>query len=316
MTKKIKLGFFKAVQGAFTADRIAEIKRRLTEEHDVELVEVDFRGGVLINGKVYVGDTCLNELDMYFWHDTLHPAQTGADSYYIHLLRALEKDVVVINTASSTEITNDKLRAHEVLVAHGLPVSRYAVVRSDDRAGIQAAFEQLGSHVLVKPRFGGWGSGIVRCQTLDDLYSVMELCVAMSGRQLQFLLEQFYDNNPDEWVSVSMVGQNPIIGYRKPLSLSGSDWKVYDPEKLDGRGERSEYIQPSDELVALARQAQAAIGKDIIGFDFISTADGYKIVDENGRPGLYEHCLQEGGVDLAAVIVDMITAKLPDLRSQ
>lgn len=310
MGSKIKVGFFKAVQGAFTAERIEQIKLRLVEDHDVELIEADFRDGVLINGKVYVGEVCLNECDVYFWHDTLRPSESGADNYYIHLLRALEKDVKVINTAESTEVTNDKLRAHDALVAADLPVSRYALVRSDDRIGLEKAFHELGSQVLIKPRFGGWGSGIVRCQTIEDLRSAIELAVALSGHHVHVLLEQYYENDPSQWVSVSVVAGRPILAYRKPLSLSGSDWKVYDPEKQDGRGQRSVYIKPSEELAELARRAQQAIGKDIIGFDFIATPHGYVIVDENGRPGLYDHCLQEAQIDIVDVIVDLIISKI------
>jgi ribosomal protein S6--L-glutamate ligase len=307
-----KVGFYKAVQGAFTETRIAEIKRRLTEEHGFELVEVDFRDGVLIDGKVYVGDICLNELDVYFWHDTIWPSVTGADSYYLHLLRAIEKDVSVLNSADSTEVVNDKLRAHTILHTQGLPVSRFALLRGDDIRGTELAFKALGEHVLIKPRFGGWGTGIVKCQTLDELRGFMELCDAMNGKHHQFLLEQYYENDPKGWTSVSMVGPLPVIAYRKPLSLGNSDWKIYDPEKLDGRGEKSEYVKPSEELILLAQRAQRALGKDIVGFDFILTQEGYKIVDENGRPGLYEHCLEAANVNIVDVVTDLIVDKAED----
>jgi glutathione synthase/RimK-type ligase-like ATP-grasp enzyme len=107
-----------------------------------------------------------------------------------------------------------------------------------------------------------------------------------------------------------MINHMPVVAYRKPLSLSGSDWKVYDPEKKDGRGQQSESVVPSDELIDLARRAQVAIGKDIIGFDFIATDNGYVIVDENGRPGLYEHCLEAAGTDIVEVITSLIISKL------
>lgn len=304
-----KVGFFKAVQGSFTEERINEIKKRLTDDYGMELIEADFRQGVLIDGKVFVGDVCLNDLDIYFWHDTIWPAQTGADSYYLHLLRAIENDVTVINSAEGTELVNDKLRAHTRLRAHGLPVSRYALVRSNDRQGIEHAFRELDGQVLIKPRFGGWGTGIVRCQTVEELHGVIELSVSMSGHHQQYLLEQYYDNDPNGWVSVSMIGQKPVLAYRKPLSLGGSDWKVYDPDKKDGRGAESEYIEPSEELKSLAVAAQAALGKDIVGFDFILTNEGYKIVDENGRPGLYEHCIQAANLNLTESIVDLIVKK-------
>ncbi len=309
---KLRIGFFKAVQGSFTAERIADIKRRLAEDYGHEIVEADFREGVLIDGKVYVGEVCLNEVDVYFWHDTIWPSRTGADSYYLHLLRALEHDVKVINTAAGTEAANDKLRAHSLLRAAELPVARFALVRSDDRDGMQRAFRELDSKVLIKPRFGGWGTGIVRCQTLDDLYGFTELSAAMSGQHQQFLLEQFYDNDPSGWISISMIGQQPVIAYRKPLSLGGSDWKVYDPDKQDGKGAQSEYVEPPEALVAVAQRAQQAIGKDIIGFDLINTAEGYKIVDENGRPGLYEHCLQQANASIVDLVTELIINKIEE----
>lgn len=305
----IKVGFHKSVQGSFTEERIAEIKRRLSEVHGFELIEADFRKGVLIDGKVYVGDICLNDLDVYFWHDTIWPSETGADSYYLHMLRAIGNEVSVINTAESTEIVNDKLRAHAKLREHNLPVARYALIKSDDSTGIERAFHELGTSVLIKPRFGGWGTGIVKCQSLADLNSILELTVTMSGRHQQFLLEKFYENDPSGWVSISMIGQNPVIAYRKPLSLGGSDWKVYDPEKRDGRGGESEFVEPSEELKLLARQAQQILGKDILGLDFIKTDEGYVIVDENGRPGLYEHCLQAAHIDLVETITELIAHK-------
>ncbi len=304
-----KIGFYKAVQGSFTQERIEEIKKRLTDEHNCEIIEADFREGVLINGKVYVGDICLNDVDVYFWHDTIWPSRTGPDSYYLHLLRAIGATAKVINTADGTEAANDKLRAHSLLKSAGLPVSKYALIRSDDRTGIDKAFQELGGRVLIKPRFGGWGTGIVRCESSEDLHGVIELSASMSGKHQQFLLEQFYDNDASGWVSVSMVGQQPLIAYRKPLSLGGSEWKVYDPGKQDGKGAVSEYVSPSEEIISLSQRAQQAIGKDIIGFDFIRTSEGYKIVDENGRPGLYEHCLQQAGVDIVDVIVGLVLEK-------
>lgn len=309
----MRIGFYKAKQGAFTEEVIIALKDRLARELDADVVEVDFRKGVLIDGRVYVGDICVNDFDVYFWHDTLWPAKTGSDSYYIHLLRAIQKDTLVINTADSTECVNDKLLAHEKLHRAGLPVSEYALVYSEDRDGIARAMNELGGDVLIKPRFGGWGRGIVHCASIGDLQDSIELAVAVSGKEQQFLLEKFYPNNADKWISISMIGCEPVIGYRKLLSVGGSDWKVYDPEKKDGRGENSVFVKPTGVVRDLAIRAQAALGKDIVGFDFISTADGYKIVDENGRPGLYKHCLDAAGVDIVERIVELVRTRAADI---
>ena len=84
------------------------------------------------------------------------------------------------------------------------------------------------------------------------------------------------------------------------------DWKIYDPLKQDGRGQRTEYAEVPQELMEISLKAAQVIGKDIIGFDYIATRDGYRIVDENGRPGLYQHCLDAAGVDIAQEIASLI----------
>jgi len=94
------------------------------------------------------------------------------------------------------------------------------------------------------------------------------------------------------------------------MDFGSSNWKIYDPEKKDGRGQYSEYIDPPQELKSIALTAKQAIDKDIICFDFIFTNEGYKIVDENGRPGLYQHCFDQAGIKIENEIVNLINSKL------
>ena len=58
-----------------------------------------------------------------------------------------------------------------------------------------------------------------------------------------------------------------LFGYRKKL-LGESDWKIYDPNKIDGKGLHSEYIDLSQELKDISLTAKKAIGKDINWFRF------------------------------------------------
>ncbi len=307
---KKRIGFHKSVQGIFTPEYIEHIKRDIVAATNCDLVEADFRNGVIINNKVYVGDVCLNDLDVYFWHDTVRPSDWRADNYFCHMLDVMGADVAVINTGESVRITNDKFLAHTRLKKAGLPVGDFALIRSGDIDGLHKVFDTFGGDVLLKPRFGGWGIGIMRFDKFDELQSCIEYVQGFSGAKQQFLVEKYYQNDLSRWISVVVCNGRALFGYRKPLLSDEVDWKIYDPLKQDGRGQKTVPAPVSEELAHIAVKAQQAIGKDIIGFDFIATDEGYKIIDENGRPGLYKHCLDAVGVDMSDEIVELIKSKL------
>ena len=307
---KKKIGFYKAKQGLFTQDYISKLKKSITQELDCELVEVDFRNGIIINNNVFVDDIRLNELDVYFWHDTVYPSNWQADNYFLHILKTIEQDVSVINNSRSTNITNDKFLSHLTLKNAGLPVGDFALVSATDTAGIQRIFKEFGEDVLLKPRFGGWGLGIARATKIDTLMSTIEYMLSFANNPNQsILIERFYKNDLSKWISVVVFGDKVLFGYKKPL-IGNADWKIYDPQKIDGKGAMSKYAEVPAELKEIALQAKSAIGKDIIGFDFIYTDEGYKIIDENGRPGLYPHCIDAGKIDIIKEIINLIKTTL------
>jgi len=309
--KKIRIGFFKKSQGIFTEKLIAEIENELRSLPNVELFTgLDFRLAYIKNGRAIIGDFDLNTLDVYFWHDTIKPADWGSDNYALNVLRALENDCIVINSSISTQIVNDKYLAHTTLKKQGLPVADFALVDASNKAALSAIFNSFDSSILIKPRFGGWGAGIVKIDSLNALFDQVDLLLSFSPKQnLQILLEKYYPNDLSRWISVVVFGDKVLFGYKKNV-IRENDWKICDPEKTDGKGFLSEYVDPSPELKKIALAAKQAIGKDIVCFDFIYTSEGYKIVDENGRPGLYAHCLEKAGVDIKKEIISLIMSKL------
>ncbi len=302
----MKIGFTKKRQGMFDQNRINQIIQ-LLKNNDAEVIQnVDYRDMTVVNNQVFINNEPIINLDAYFWHDTIDATLWQADNYYLHALDVLNESCRVINTAQSTRIVNDKFLSHRALRAAGISVAEAALVRANDISGLQTAFEKLGNQVLLKPRFGGWGSGIVRVNTFDELRSVVEFAGSfLSDNGHQIFLEKFYENDPMQWVSIVVINNEPIFGYRKGGDLI-HDWKVYDPDKKDGRGSQTTFVPIDDELRQLGKRAAQAIGRDIIGFDCILTRNGYVVVDENGRPGLYQHCLEEAGIDLNNIIVQLI----------
>ena len=298
-------------------EKIKNIENKLKAKDDVDLyTDLDFREAYIKNGQVFAQDFKLNDLDLYFWHDTIKPSIWQADNYCLNVLKALENDCLVINSSDSTRVVNDKYLAHSVLAKHSLPMADFALVNSANKKSLLKVFADLGESVIIKPRFGGWGIGIMKVDSPSQLLEAVELLQSfLPSIQLQILLEKYYPNDLAKWISVVVLGDKVLFGYRKK-NIGNSDWKVYDPDKQDGKGDQSEYIEPSSELKEISLRAKKVIGKDIIGFDFIFTDEGYKIIDENGRPGIYPQCLQGARVDIEKEVVGLIMKKLDLVKNK
>lgn len=306
-----KIGFYKKPQGIFTRDFIKEIEREITQRGDIELVTgLDYRKMYVKNGKVYFEGGDLSDLDVYFWHDVVGAKVWKGDNYHLNVLRSLENSCVVVNSAESTRVVNDKFFSHIALSQASLPVADFALVNLTNKQAIVDVFNSFDKEVLIKPRFRGFGTGIVRVSSEQQLIEIVELLQSsLPNGEDQMLIEKYYKNDIEKWISVVVLGEKVLFGYRKKL-LGDSDWKVYDPERKDSKGEFTDYVDPPDELKQVALEARRAIGKDIICFDFIHTEEGYKIIDENGRPGLYKNCLEGAGIDIKKEIVDLIFSKI------
>lgn len=309
--KKYRVGFCKKKQGVFSQELIDRICLDLEDKHGFEVLrDLDYRKMYLKNGKVFWGKRDLSSLDLYFWHDTVDPKVWKGDNYYLNILKALEYDCVIVNNPESVRVVNDKYFSHLFLKRAGLPVADFALVNIKDKEVLVDCFESFGGEVLIKPRFGGFGTGIVRISSNEQLMEMVELLqYFLSTEEEQLLLEKFYENDLSKWISVVVLGDKVLYGYRKKL-LGQSNWKIYDPDRIDARGQFTEYVEPDEDLKKMALKAKKIINKDIICFDFIYTKEGYKIVDENGRPGLYQHCLDRAEVDIKEEVVNLIASKL------
>ncbi len=313
--KKIKLGFFKSPQGVFTEKVIRNIEEKLKKIDFIELhTGLDFRDGHIVNGRVFVNDFDLNTLDVYFWHDAVRASEWNGDSYLLNILKALENDCLVINSSESTRIVSDKFLSHNMLFANGLPVVDFSLVNTASLDNLRKVFNDFGGSIVIKPRFGGWGVGVEKIDSQVKLEEFIKKINSSKENLKQVLIEKYFENDLTKWVALVVFGNKVLFGYQKKI-MSGSDWKIYDPEKKDGKGEYSEYLNPPRELQKIALKAKEILGKDIIGFDFIYTKEGYKIVDENGRPGLYASCLEKAGINIEDEVISLILAKIKKLRA-
>lgn len=285
-----------------------------------DLEGVEFHHGLNIdrthirNGRVYLDHgRCLNDLDLYVWY-----AQVDRSPYSFHLeaLRTLAHDTQVVISPDSFATGVDKYRSHLTLRRAGVNVADTVLFQPHAPAAVEGVLEQWGRAVL-KPRWGCFGQGVL---FIDDFRTLRDVAGYLAGTAPAaadgtMLLERWYDNDPADWRSVTVVNGAILYGYRKRPSrwakFGPGAIKVYDGAGVGGEADLCD-VPPAHAKQAL--RAQQALGSEIIGFDMIVHDDTPVIVDENTFPGLYPGLISEAGGDLAEAVFRLVADAIDNLR--
>lgn len=200
----------------------------------------------------------------------------------------------------------DKVITKMVLVQHGLPTPKFAVLESKD-------FEQpdVPYPCIVKPKHEAVSFGIRVCNNLDELREASGLIFEMFGQAV--LVEQFIEGRE---VNVALLGNSPAEAL-PPVELAFDEGPtVYSYEDKTGKSGRTiKLICPAplgDELTAkaqdLARRAFDAIGCfDCARVDMrMDENDNLLILEINSLPSLgprgsYVRAAAEVGLDFDAL---------------
>ncbi|GAB3128421.1 D-alanine--D-alanine ligase family protein [Tsukamurella serpentis] len=221
----------------------------------------------------------------------------------------------------------DKEFAKKLLMAEGLPVGDFHVLRQRDTEVPVEVLHRLGLPLFVKPARGGSSIGITRVTDLVDLPGAIAAArqwdpkviveAAVIGREVEIgVLER-----PDGTVAASAIAEIEMA--------ADAEHSFYDFETkyLD---DRAQYTVPAD----LPAEQAAAIGElavrafhafDCQGLarvDFFQTAEGPVINEVNTMPGftstsMYPRMWAESGVayaDLLTLLIETAIARGTGLR--
>lgn len=223
----------------------------------------------------------------------------------------------------------DKEFTKKLLVADGLPVGDYTVLRPSQATLHPEERERLGLPAFVKPARGGSSIGVSRVTSWDELPAALAEArrhdpkviveAAINGRELECgVLEM-----PDGTIEASTLGEIRVAGVR------GREDSFYDfqTKYLDDAAELDVPAKVDDEIAIALRQlairAFAAIDcQGLARVDFFLTDDGPVINEINTMPGfttisMYPRMWAASGVDyptLLATMVDTAVARGIGLR--
>ena len=216
----------------------------------------------------------------------------------------------------------DKEFTKKLLVAEGLPVGAYEVLRPSQPTLDTGRRERLGLPVFVKPARGGSSIGVSRVTGWDELPEAVVHArqhdpkviveAAVVGRELECGVLEF----PDGTVQASTVGEIRVAGVR------GREDSFYDfaTKYLDDAAELDVPAKVDDDVSdavrELAIRAFRAIDcQGLARVDFFLTDDGPIINEVNTMPGfttisMYPRMWAASGVDYRTLVATMVETAL------
>jgi D-alanine-D-alanine ligase len=216
----------------------------------------------------------------------------------------------------------DKEFTKKLLVAEGLPVGDYEVLRPSQPTPDTGLRERLGLPVFVKPARGGSSIGVSRVTSWDELPAAVAHArrhdpkviveAAVVGRELECGVLEF----PDGTVQASTVGEIRVAGVR------GREDSFYDfaTKYLDDAAELDVPAKVDDDVSDAVRELAIRAFKAIdcqglARVDFFLTDDGPIINEVNTMPGfttisMYPRMWAASGVDYPTLVATMVETAL------
>lgn len=188
----------------------------------------------------------------------------------IEILTELEREGVrVVNRAEALLNAHDKLRTARLLGDADLPHPKTRHVRSLEDAA------DMAPPVVVKPRFGSWGTDVFRCETSLEIAQTLAAVrsrpwFVKHGALVQELVP------PVGYDLRLVVAAGQVVGAVQRVARAG-EWRT----NVAIGGTRRP-ARPPHEACALGVMAAAIIGADLVGVDLLPAAGGYVVLELNG----------------------------------
>ena len=216
----------------------------------------------------------------------------------------------------------DKEFTKKLLVAEGLPIGDYAVLRPSETMLDAKQLDRLGVPAFVKPARGGSSIGVSRVTNRQELPAAIaharqhdpKVIVesAIIGRELECGVLEF----PDGTVQASTVGEIRVAGVR------GREDSFYDfaTKYLDDAAELDVPAKIDDDVSDAVRELairafKAIDGRGLARVDFFLTEDGPLVNEVNTMPGfttisMYPRMWAASGVDYQTLLATMVDTAL------
>jgi RimK family alpha-L-glutamate ligase len=213
--------------------------------------------------RLRVGDVAIGRLDILPSLDGIEPGLWALD-------RLAARGITVLNSRRTLLASHDKLATATSLEAAALPHPRTGHVAP------WLPVPELELPLVLKPRFGSWGTDVVRCETIGELQAAFtetrqRTWFEATGGVLQRLVE------PRGFDLRLVVAGGQVVGAIKRVAAPG-EWRT----NITLGGYREPVLPPTD-ACELAVAAAAAVDGDLVGVDLLPVdGSSWTVLEVNG----------------------------------
>ena len=151
--------------GFFDKNVVNEIEKELQEDTTIEFMgNINLEEDSFIDDDIVCGDINILQCNLFFWY-------AKGMKKYEDILYAISSHVKTIKNPKSLLIVGDKFKAYTILNSAGLDVSQYALIKYDDLNSMQNILDDWKT-VLIKPRGGSYGRGIIKVDGFELLRDI------------------------------------------------------------------------------------------------------------------------------------------------
>jgi ribosomal protein S6--L-glutamate ligase len=201
------------------------------------------------------------------------------------------------NPSDSILRARDKLRAHQMLAAHGIGMP--VTVFGDNPDDTVDLLSMLGPppHV-IKLNEGTQGAGVMLTEKLAASRSVVE---ALRGLYANFVVQEFIAEAQGADLRCVVVGDRVVASMRRQAPEGDFRSNLH-------RGGTAEAVQATPHEQEVAIRAAHVLGLDVAGVDLIRSNRGPLVLEINSTPGL-EGIEQVSGADVAGQMIEYLAIK-------
>ena len=203
----------------------------------------------------------------------------------------------VINSYAVAETCSNKLATSIALSNAGVPTPRTFLALTSEAA--EAAAEELGFPLVLKPFTGSWGRMVTVVRDRGTLQSLMEFKEELANPQEQHMYYlQEYIRRPPRDIRAIVAGDSIVASVHR-IAPPG-EWRTN-----VARGATSRALRPDKELQEIILKAAEAVGGGILGVDAMEPESGY-LVHEVNNTVEFKGAQSAVGTDIPAQLIKYV----------
>lgn len=219
------------------------------------------------------------EYDALFIRATTDPN----NSAYIASRLAEQNGLKVIDDSRSIRTCSNKAILHDLFIRNSIP-SPKSMLFTGEENGIDELFDILGTPVIIKTPYTRFSSHVEKAHNREEF---IEISKRFLRKSKVVIVQEFIRSDFDWRVGVLL---NEIL-YLCKYCIPKGGWKI--KSKINGRNVWGETIAVqresiSPELRDICIGLSRSVGDGLYGLDVKETNDGYKVIEINDNPSIYD----------------------------